>query len=72
MLKENIGNISGKIWDLLQEKDELAITRIPRLLKEKSAMVYQGLGWLAREDKVTYRKKGERIYVSLADSERKR
>jgi len=71
-MKERIGKTAGEIWTFLRQTNEVAISRLPRVLKEKTAVVYQALGWLAREGKVEYRTEGKRTLVSLTESERKR
>jgi hypothetical protein len=45
---------------------------LPKLLKEKSMVVYQAVGWLAREDKIEFRKDATKTWISLAESERTR
>jgi Mn-dependent DtxR family transcriptional regulator len=70
-MKEKIGKTAGKIWDLLQEKDEIAISQFPKLLGEKAVIVNQALGWLAREDKIHYRQEGNRTLVALMATERR-
>ena len=70
-MKEEIGNLAGKIWQLLNEREEASVTQLSKILEEKSPIVNQALGWLAREDKVTYRTSGARTFVSLAESERR-
>ena len=65
-----IGETAGKIYHVLLSKEEVSISELPKLLKEKSVIVYQGLGWLAREQKISYRKKGGKILVSLTEWER--
>jgi Mn-dependent DtxR family transcriptional regulator len=69
-MKEEIGETAGKIWEILKKKNEVNIAQLPRLLNKKSAVVYQGLGWLAREDKVEYQKKAGKTLVSLTETER--
>jgi len=69
-MKEKIGKTAGIIWKTLKSKGEVNISQLPKILKEKSEITYQALGWLAREDKITYRKKNERIFVSLSESEK--
>ncbi|TRZ89359.1 hypothetical protein D4R89_06200 [bacterium] len=71
IMKEQIGATAGKIWNILREHEELAISRFPRMMKEKTVIVHQALGWLAREDKITYRAEGNRIYVALVESEKR-
>jgi hypothetical protein len=69
-MKEIIGETAGKIWKILKDRNDVAITQLPKLASEKPAIVYQALGWLAREDKVVYRADRNKTYVSIAESER--
>ena len=69
-MKEKIGETAGIIWKILKSKGEVNISQLPKILKEKSEIVYQALGWLAREDKINYSTKNRRNYVSLAESEK--
>lgn len=66
-MKEKIGETAGEIWIVLKEKKELDISQLPRLLKEKSVIVYQAVGWLAREDKIVYKTKAAKTYISLTE-----
>ncbi len=64
-MKSDIGTASGKIWEALSAKGEVEISRIPKLIGEKTIIAYQALGWLAREDKIKYRTHSSKVYVSL-------
>ena len=64
-MKKEIISAAGKIWKLLSERGDLNIESLPRLLKIKSVIVYQAIGWLAREDKVKYAKKGDKQFLKL-------
>ncbi|HVP07508.1 MAG TPA: winged helix-turn-helix domain-containing protein [Candidatus Acidoferrum sp.] len=64
-MKTQIGDTAGRIWKALQDKDEIAVSQLPKIVKERDALVYQGLGWLAREDKISYRVDGNKTYVSI-------
>lgn len=64
-MKEMIGETAGKIWNTLNTQNEISLTRLPKLVGERETVVYQALGWLAREDKVEYAKKGNRTLVSV-------
>ena len=66
-MKAKIGELAGKIWSTLRSKKEVNVSELPKLLNEKPVLVYQALGWLAREDKVSYQAKGRKIIVSLAE-----
>jgi len=68
-MREVIGETAGKIWRALGEKGEANVAMLPKLLKEKSELVYQGLGWLAHEDKVMYFKKSDKNFVKLTNPE---
>ena len=68
-MKEKVIEAAGKIWKILAEKGEQNITQLPKVLKEEEVIVYQGLGWLAREDKINYTVKNKQVVVSLVESE---
>jgi hypothetical protein len=65
-MKERIGETAGKIWQTLRENDEMTVSKLPKVMKEKETVVYQALGWLARENKVAYRTSGNRTFVSVS------
>ncbi len=69
-MKKKIGEMAGKVWKILGEKEEVEISKVPRILKEKGEIVYQALGWLAREDKINYYNKEGKPFVSLTYDER--
>jgi hypothetical protein len=64
-MKERIGKTAGQIWHTLQQQEQVSISRLPKLIGEKDAVVYQALGWLAREDKIEYEQKSNRTLVSI-------
>ena len=69
-MHDSIGNAAGQIWRLLANaKGQINITDLPKKTKLPAQTAYQGLGWLAREGKVHYEKKGRSIYISLAEVE---
>lgn len=68
-MKDRIGEIAGKIWTVLGEKQNVDISKLPKILKEKGEIVYQALGWLAREEKIKYHTKEKKTFVSLTHEE---
>lgn len=64
-MNEIIGNVAGRVWTTLSKKGEIALTQLPKTVNEKEALVYQALGWLAREGKISYRVDGPKTFVSL-------
>ena len=68
-MKEKVIEAAGKTWKTLGEKGELNLTQLPKTLQQEEAIVYQALGWLAREDKINYTVKNKQTFVSLVESE---
>lgn len=66
-MEEKIGEMAGKLWKMLNTRGELAITQIPKLIKEKDSISFMALGWLARENKLRFRIIGNKTLVSLSD-----
>jgi hypothetical protein len=64
-MKKMIGEMDGTGWTILGKKGRVDISSLPQILKEKVEIVYQALGWLAREDKIELHKKERRTSVSL-------
>lgn len=69
-MKKIIGEMAGRVWKTLGEKDEVAVSRLPQILKEKGEIVYQALGWLAKEGKIDFHKKEGKTFASLSSEER--
>ena len=65
-MKAKVGETAGRVWEMLKNKDKVEISALARMLKEKTVVVYQAVGWLAREDKISYHVKGNKIYISLS------
>ncbi len=71
-MKTKIGEMAGRVWKTLGEKENVPISRLPQILKEKGEIVYQALGWLAKEDKIVFHKKEGKSFVSLSQEEREK
>jgi hypothetical protein len=69
-MKNKIGEMAAKVWRTLGEKEDVELSKLPQILKEKGEIVYQALGWLAREDKINYHSKEKKTFVSLSYDER--
>lgn len=54
MLKSEIGNNAGKIWQFLDTNREKSFSEIEKALSMKKADVLMALGWLARENKIFF------------------
>jgi hypothetical protein len=60
-----IGETAGKVWRFLDEKGEANLTQLRKGVKADPNLILQGIGWLAREDKLQIGKKGRFITYSL-------
>jgi len=68
-MKEKIIETVGKVWRFLGQNGQTNIDQLAKSLQEKDEVVFQALGWLAREDKIVYTIKNRRTFVALVESE---
>lgn len=54
MTTDTIGNWAGLVWNALNEGDVLDIKQIKKITKLKEKDIMAALGWLARENKITF------------------
>jgi hypothetical protein len=62
---QSIGETAGKVWQFLNDKGEANIIQLMKGVEADSSLIFQALGWLAREDKLFIEKKGGYITYSL-------
>ncbi len=60
-----IGENAGMVWQYLSENGPTKLGQLPKALKLPANKVHQAIGWLAREDKLHFSKKGNSVSVSL-------
>lgn len=60
-----IGETAGEIWQTLKTQGPLSISAIASRIKRPQTMVYMGIGWLAREDKLIFTRTKQGVSVSL-------
>ena len=60
-----IGETAGDIWKLLGQEGPLSITAIAGKVKQAQSLVYMGIGWLAREDKLVFTETKRGITISV-------
>ncbi|MEX2187611.1 MAG: winged helix-turn-helix domain-containing protein [Pirellulales bacterium] len=49
---EQIGEAAGLVWKTLSQHGRLSFTKLCKEVDAPRDMVLQGIGWLAREDKI--------------------
>ena len=62
---EAIGDCAGEIWSYLDAHGPTNITRLLSDLGLSRDLVFQGIGWLAREEKLTIDDTGRKKVVML-------
>ncbi len=58
-MEQNIGNVAGKVWQILSSKGPKSVSALVKDTGEKKDNVLIALGWLLREDKLTTEVKGK-------------
>jgi len=69
MEKTRIGLNAGKVWRILNEKGELSMFDLCRELGLTFEDVALAIGWLARENKISFREKDNMLFVKIDDVE---
>ena len=62
---QSIGETAGKVWQFLNDKGEANIIQLMKGVEAESSLIFEAIGWLAREDKLCIEKKGRYITYSL-------
>lgn len=69
MEKARIGVNAGKVWRILNEKGELSMYDLCHELSLTFEEAALAIGWLAREDKVSLRKREGMLFASIENVE---
>lgn len=64
-MQQEIINAAGLIYNYLSEKGEVTMTKLKKDLDLSGNFAEMGLGWLSREDKISYNQKARSISISL-------
>ncbi len=51
---EEIGQTAGLVWHFLHEHGAASVSKLTKDVPAPRDLVLQGLGWLAREDKIAF------------------
>ncbi len=63
---EDIGNAAGEIWRFLEQQTEpVNLTNLKKNVPIPSSILMMGLGWLAREDKISIESSEASYKISL-------
>lgn len=65
---DEIGITAGEIWHYLEEHDKASIGKLRKELNKTERMVLAGIGWLAREGKLSAVQRQRGTYFMLNNS----
>ena len=64
-MNNRIGEMAGHIWQQLDQQGPMTVNRLKDSVGVPSDLLHQALGWLAREDKLSFQKNGKMIKIAL-------
>lgn len=64
-MMDEISRVPGKIWEYLDKNGESTVYKMKKDLNIPDSMIYIGIGWLVKENKLNIRRDGGSIKVSL-------
>jgi len=62
-----IDSAAGTIWRYLNEHGEMPLSKLKQGTKLSDQLVFAGIGWLAREEKLTFTTEGRSVRVCLRE-----
>ena len=60
-----IGEMAGKVWNELNKNGNTTLAKLKTNLKADAFILNASIGWLAREEKIVFTKKGSSITIGL-------
>ncbi|NMC21655.1 MAG: winged helix-turn-helix domain-containing protein [Thermogutta sp.] len=63
-----IGQTAGLVWNALHSGGAMSLSRLIKEIGRPRDEVMQAVGWLAREDKLTFQDQGRTRKVALKES----
>jgi hypothetical protein len=64
-MNEQVGEIAGKIWHMLNDHGPQTLAQLKKRLNDSGEVVGFALGWLAREDKIEISQEKKSYKVAL-------
>jgi len=66
-MQAKIHSAAGTIWRYLNEHGELTLSKLKQGTTLSDQLVFAGIGWLAREEKLNFTTKGRSVSVCLRE-----
>jgi len=61
----DVGAVAGEIWALLSQSDGQTLAALKKSIHAPADVVVAAVGWLAREDKLTFVASGRALKITL-------
>jgi hypothetical protein len=65
----SVKDCAERVMNVLQKTRRVNVLSVAEILGERNAIVYQSIGWLAREGRIRYIQEGNQVYLSRADEQ---
>ena len=66
-MQGEIDNAAGIIWRYLNEHGEMTLSKLRQGTRVSEQLVCMSIGWLAREEKLSFTRQGRILRVRLTD-----
>ena len=66
-MQAGIEHAAGTIWRYLNEHGELTLSKLKQGTTLSDQLVFAGIGWLAREEKLNFTTEGRSLRISLRE-----
>jgi len=66
-MQAQIDSAAGTIWRYLNEHGEVALGKLKQGTKLSDQLLFAGIGWLAREDKLNFTTESRSVSVCLRE-----
>jgi hypothetical protein len=66
-MRAEIDRAAGTIWRYLNEHGEITLGKLKQGTKLSDHLFFAGIGWLAREEKLTFTTEGRSVRVCLRE-----
>jgi hypothetical protein len=66
-MARNVKECAERVLGVLQKTEHVNVLSVAGILGERNAIVYQSIGWLAREGRIRYVQEGNQVYLALVE-----
>ena len=67
-MANSVKECAERVLNEIARSERVNVLSIAGHLGERSLIVYQSIGWLAREGRIRYLQEGNQVYISLAEN----